>query len=275
MSQLKVININLANLHLLSHPNKIKHFAEFIYQHQPDIIAVQEIGGYFHKDQHPVISDIAKYLLIYLKQRFSLNYRYQDIAPFKGQSGGDSSLNIRCGFFYRSEIMCNALTAIGKDLPEFKGDDKIYQPSRMPIYAIFQVKNHTIHMINCHLKSMNGTKAQKKLYRKQRHKQIESILDYIQQHQLAKHNLLLVGDFNDSPDSKTIEYLKNSSLFAPELESTERIYSYIYQGKKILLDYVYFSPKLTLKSYKICHLNTDKTNVYFSDHDPVITEFFI
>jgi len=103
--------------------------------------------------------------------------------------------------------------------------------------------------------------------------------------QRPETNLVVLGDFNDSPDSAPLQELAGAGLtdFTARIFPAEK-YTYIYQGVSQVLDSVwtYTGRDLGATSGEAVHINSDypptfagvsSSVIRSSDHDPVWVEF--
>ncbi len=77
-------------------------------------------------------------------------------------------------------------------------------------------------------------------------------------------NVIMLGDFNDTPNSPPLIELHRSGLVSV---ATENDYSYVFEGKRELIDNILISPSLTPKNYKLYTIHVPK---WFSDHRAVV-----
>ncbi len=273
--QLSVATINLNNLGTWSDPERIKNFVLSIGNHLkfPHIIAVQEIGGTSHSDG-PVDAQATKDIIQQLRSLFDATYHYIDIPPLPNQTGGAEGINIRCGFFYHDSLSCIEIRPIEINHPAFTGNNDNFVASRYPIHAIFSLNGIAINIINCHLKSMNKKSQSKRSIKSQRIQQANLILEYYQNNShLNELPTIIMGDFNDTPNSKPL------TLFSPFFSSTHsletcKIFTYKYHNKPMILDYILYNSRLLLHQSQILHINTNPNETSrFSDHDPILAIF--
>lgn len=290
---LTIATLNVANLHQESDPLRITQLAKAIHKdlNSPHLIALQEIG---QKTHSPIVSppkaEVGEMILKALTiEKPEIIYRFSEIPPLPFSTGGAESLHIRSAFLYRSPLRLTKLSLLGEDHPAFTGgespiDNKkslLFSPSRRLLHGQFSFFNQELHIINCHLKSMNApTKKKSKIAKKQRHAQATyltaSILPLVN-----SFPILILGDLNDYPQSKTLAILQKSSSFQSLWhKQTQSCYTYLYRKRPVLLDYILFNTFFTLAEKKILHLNTPfirESNVInnqaFSDHDPVFSAF--
>lgn len=286
MTDLSVATINLDNLGEWSHATRFERLTEAVNTalKRPMIIALQEVGVFAEKENvnldAPLPATIDKTLLDYLNedQPREAQYHYAEIAPKPFTTGGERNHHIRSAFLYRAPITLTDLRTLGEDSPFFTGNTlegkEALSPSRRPLHGIFDLNGTPLHLINCHLKSMNApTNDRKKIARRQRNAQAEQIRHEIQIYK--EEPLMILGDFNDLPQSKTIEILRDHQSLASIWNDTPKpCYTYRYKNKPIVLDYILYNHHLTLIEVSAPPLNTPHLSpTRFSDHDPVVATF--
>ncbi|MGL4673308.1 MAG: endonuclease/exonuclease/phosphatase family protein [Wohlfahrtiimonas sp.] len=274
MKELKIATINAANLGEWSNIERIQNFARSIVEdlQSPMIIAVQELGGLQKDGELTVRATVADDICKVLQEEFQQIYHYAEIAPKPESSGGAENINIRCGFFYRSEIELKELSQIGQDSEFFLGDESgDFVASRIPLLAVFQFDNAIFQVINCHLKSMSTKDQTKKQAKKQRNKQAQLIADYIQEDNLMDLPLFVMGDMNDTFSSKTVQALASQGFESAHSSLKYQIYTYKYHKKPMLLDYILYNNQIENIESSIVHINTDQnSDRAYSDHDPLM-----
>ena len=85
----------------------------------------------------------------------------------------------------------------------------------------------------------------------------------------------MVGDLNDGPNSTTLRTLTDRTLvnLPVKLLPSDDAYSYIFQGRKQLIDYILVNQQLaqTNPRIRIAHVNANQPrNSRASDHDPLV-----
>ncbi len=281
---LSVATINCNKLHEESHPLKVAHLLHAILYslRAPVIIALQEIGtllpeyGPYQKKRAeigPILEDLLTYFAPHLA------YKFIEIPPLPATTGGDLQLAIRNAFLIRPPFYQESLFEITPTLPQFSGGvnpnrDELFEPSRRALHLSGSLYGEKINLINLHLKSMNArTNEEKKRAKRQRNAQAEAIAEYC--HTLSSEEAtLILGDFNDTPNSDTLKILLNDT-FTPTWDYAIRgNYSYRYGNQPLVLDYILYNHPLKLEEMAVFHLNTQRINERpFSDHDPLLATF--
>ena len=274
MKILSIATINAANLGEWSNSERIHNFARSIVDdlQSPMLIAVQELGGLQKDDELTVRATVADDICKVLSEEFQQRYHYAEIPPKPESSGGAENINIRCGFFYQSEIELKQLAQIGQDSEFFVGNETgDFVASRIPLLGIFQYGDAVFQVINCHLKSMSTKDQTKKQAKKQRNKQAQLIADYIQENALMDLPLFIVGDMNDTFASKTVQAMASHGFESAHHALQYQIYTYKYHKKPILLDYILYNHWIENIESSIAHINTDSNSDRpYSDHDPLM-----
>jgi len=274
MKELRIATINAANLGEWSNVERIQNFARSIVEdlQSPMVIAVQELGGLQKENELTVRAAVADDICNVLVEEFQQVYHYAEIEPKPESSGGAENINIRCGFFYRSEIDLKQLAQIGQDSEVFVGSETgEFAASRIPLLATFQYDDVIFQVINCHLKSMSIKDQTKKQAKKQRNKQAQLIADYIQANNLMDLPLFVMGDMNDTFASKTVQAIALQGFESAHHALKYQIYTYKYHKKPILLDYILYNNRIENIESSIAHINTDSnSDRAYSDHDPLM-----
>lgn len=274
MKTFSVATINAANLGEWSNSERIYNFSRSIVEdlNAPMVIAVQELGGLSKEGEQAVRATVADDICQILMDEFQQFYHYAEVAPKPESSGGADNINIRCGFFYRSELELKKLLQIGRTSEVFTGNESgEYVASRIPLLAIFQYGDVLFQVINCHLKSMSIKDQTKKQAKKQRNQQAQLVANYIQDHHLMDLPLFIMGDMNDTFASKTVQAIVAQGFESAHSSLKYQIYTYKYHKKPILLDYILYNDLIKNREASIVHINTDTDNDRaYSDHDPLM-----
>jgi len=172
--------------------------------------------------------------------------------------------------------------------PAFTGDrQRHWAPSRKALVAEFEVEGRSLFVIVCHLKSMRSTTRRAEDYaKKQRHAQAEVVYQFAADLLACDPQaaIVLLGDLNDVPGSKTLKLLTGSKTlkllkgewFHNLLEDQPRgqCYTRRHGGQPQALDHILISPALRRgATARIPHVNSDASPRQAepaSDHDPVL-----
>ena len=207
------------------------------------------------------------------------------------QSGNDiSSINV--GYLIRGEIRIEGTRQL------FKSNRLDYAPlfSRPPLLVKVCLQS-CLTLVNLHLRSMRGLRSAKKGKRvsNKRLKQASKLAEWVDRFQTEhpQQSLMLLGDFNaitphdgftdivgtivGEPDNSDARFPAQDLVKHDLVDLTQEIpvsrrYSYIYKGRKQILDYMLvnqnFKPKLK-------HIRFEKINRSFSDHAGLLAEFYL
>ena len=136
-----------------------------------------------------------------------------------------------------------------------------------PLFRLEPAQGKFVDIGVVHLKSRRGPRRETEAWRRAECEGIRRIVD-------ARVKLepdvpvIVMGDLNDFHDAKTTEPLFSTfvdcSLVCPEAER----YSYIYRGKKQLIDFILVRGDLKTRATRFIH-RTDRV----SDHHAVVSEF--
>lgn len=303
-----IATFNLCNLGADAPPDRLARLGAIIAGELegPDILAVQEImaespvleGGQIPGDATYQVLNAA------ILKAGGPQYAFREIPPLAHRDGGMAGANIRVGLLFdparvhfpdRGNAGPEDGTAIrlngGKPSltlnpgriapahPAFTGDDRHHwAPSRKVLAAEFEVGNQRLFVIVCHFKSMRSmTRREEDYAKKQRHAQAE-IVHCFAADLLAidpQTAIVLLGDLNDVPGSKTLRLLKGD-LFHNLLDDLPRgeCYTRRHGGQPQALDHILISPALRRgATARIPHPNSDAAPGGpdpASDHDPVV-----
>lgn len=276
---LKIASCNLQNLNEHSALQKITHFILALENtlQFPDIIALQEIGAEAVNAEGVATATVAMILIEEIYRQTGISYQYADIAPQQNSTGGAQDFNIRPAFLVKSGITILQKYEIATDEPAFKGDSSLqFRASRNPLVLVIEKNTHQLTLINCHLKSQNSrTNQEKKLAKKQRNRQAEIIRDYYQ-HTFKNQPLIILGDFNDTPNSDTLKYLTNEKMISMWSTYSGRLYTTKHRNCPVVIDYILLSENISFTNPQVHHLNTNLQYPHrFSDHDPISVEIIL
>jgi predicted extracellular nuclease len=307
---LNIATFNLCNLSADAPPSRLARLGAIIAKNLggPDILAVQEIMAVNSTPIHgPVPADAAFQALIdAVLAAGGPRYAFREIPPLAHQDGGMAGANIRVGVLFdparvdfpdrghagptdgvgirigegrRPSLTLNP-GRIAPAHPAFAGDDRHHwAPSRKALAVEFSIRGQPLFAIICHFKSMRALNRREEDYaKKQRHAQAE-IVQHFAADLLAcdpKAAIVLLGDLNDVPGSKTLKALKGES-FHNLLEDLPRgqCYTRRHGHQPQALDHILISPALRRGAIaRIHHPNSDFNNPGApepaSDHDPVL-----
>lgn len=303
-----IATFNLCNFGADASPARVARLGAIIASElaRPDILAVQEVKGESSAElEGPVPADPAYQTLIAaIAAAGGPRYAFREIPPLAHQDGGMAGAHIRVGLLFnpatvlfpdRGHAGPEDSTGIRLDSgrprltlnpgrivpihPAFAGAAHCHwAPCRKALAAEFEIQDQRLFVIVCHFKSMRSlTRREGDYAKKQRHVQAEIV------HQFAADLLacdpqaaiVLLGDLNDVPGSKTLKLLKGE-LFHNLLEDLPRGQAYTrrHGNQPQALDHILVSPALRRDATaRIPHLNSDAAPGEpepASDHDPVM-----
>lgn len=305
---LAIATFNLCNLGADASPERLARLGAIIVRDlkTPDILAVQEIVAESPALAGGRIPADAAYraLIAAILDAGGPPYAFREIPPLAHQDGGLAGANIRVGLLFdparvnfpdrgnagpedstgiRFSGGLPSLTLnpgrIAPTHPAFAGDNRHHwAPSRKALAAEFEIRGQRLFVIVCHFKSMRSfTRREEDYAKKQRHAQAE-IVHHFAADLIAcdpQAAIVLLGDLNDVPGSKTLKLLKGE-LFHNLLEDLPRgqCYTRRHGGQPQALDHILVSAALRRgATARIPHVNSDVLpgeSEPASDHDPVV-----
>jgi predicted extracellular nuclease len=297
-------SFNLCNLGAQTPCKRLQKLAVIIAQelHGPDILGVQEIMA-ATATPGPVPADEAYCRLITaIAAAGGPRYDFREIPPLANCDGGLAGANIRVGLLFNPQrvqfvnrgggaaedatrvaivsghpVLTLSPGRIDPSAPAFAGDlHRHWVPSRKALTGEFHFAGNTVFFILCHLKSMRAVSRREQDYtKKQRHAQAEIIHRFVADIMACdpQANIVVLGDMNDLPGSKTLQILKGR-LLNNLLESIPKKSRYTrrHGGQPQALDHILVSEPLRRGAQlRIPHVNSDlMSQDRPSDHDPVV-----
>ncbi len=301
-----IASFNLCNLGLDAPEQRFRGLAEIIVRELdlPDIIAVQEVGSSASAGSAAPVSAAGTYQALAgaLMSLGAPEYDWTEIAPLPNADGGEIGRNIRVGYLFNSgraslerigtggpgdsSIPMSVAGRVELSLspgritpsaPSFTGDARRHWlPSRKALAAMFRVRDTHLIVVNCHFKSMRGADRRAEAQgKKQRHAQAEAVAEFARRilRLGPDTKLVVLGDLNDTPDSKTLAILEHAGLRNAMLAIPRRMrYSRHHGRRPQLLDHILLSPALVPgHEARIVHCNTNALpESRLSYHDPVV-----
>ncbi|KAB2930315.1 MAG: hypothetical protein F9K25_09280 [Candidatus Contendobacter sp.] len=302
-----IATFNLCNFGADVSPARLRQLSAIIARELagPDILAIQEVKGEsLGRAEGPVPADPAYQTLIAaVTAAGGPRYAFREVPPLAHRDGGMAGAHIRVGLLFDPATVhfpdrgdAGPEDSVGIRLdggqprltlnpgriapthPAFAGDDHCHwAPSRKALAAEFEIQGRRLFVIVCHFKSMRSTTRREEDYaKKQRHAQAE-IVHHFAADLLAcdpQAAIVLLGDLNDVPGSKTLKLLKGEA-FHSLLEDLPRGQAYTrrHGGQPQALDHILVSPVLRRgATARIPHPNSDAAPGEpepASDHDPV------
>lgn len=300
--------LNLCNLGADAAPWRLEHFGRLIASPlgAPALLALQEVKAEGPPAADGTVPATATWqaLIDAIAAAGGPRYAYREIAPLAGADGGQAGFNIRVGALHdparlaaverqpggaldatgvrRGPDGCAQLTRspgrIAPLDPAFAGcGEHHWRPSRKALALEYACADgRPLVLVNCHLKSMRAENRRAEDYaKKQRHAQAAVIHAFCASLLAldARARLIVAGDFNDAPGSKTLDLLKGTRL-VNLLEDLPRHLRHTHRhGRQPqTLDHVLVSPALRAARAQVLHVHSNAAAPAASDHDPVLAE---
>lgn len=235
----------------------------------PDILALQEVQDNDGAELTSVVdaTQTADALIGAIQTAGGPTYEYKDIAPVKGEDGGQPGGNIRTGFLFNPK-------RVQLNKPNLLTDRTAFINSRKPLVGEFDFNNNHITVINNHFASKRGGAASDI----QRVQQAEVVSQFVNTKLSSDSNadIVVLGDLNDTPGSEAVKTLEASGLqnLVMDIPSADR-FSFIFKGDKEQIDHILVSSHLQSAGnaeVDVVHVNLGAPKGV-SDHDPVIARF--
>ena len=306
MSELRLATFNLYNLGVDIVPERLARTAALIVSElrAPDILGVQEVKASDLPDNAGGLPAAGSFRMLIdaITRSGGPAYDFCEIPPLPNQDGGQIGFNIRVGLLYNPQRL--ALRRRGDAGPDdatgiywrqnrveltlspgridpvnpaFAGDAKRHwAPSRKALVAEFCFAEKSLFVIVCHLKSMRASSRRESAYtKKQRHAQASVIYRFVS-HILGcdpQARVIIVGDMNDVPGSKTLSLLTGNLLTNLVEAVPARVrYTRRHGHQAQALDHILVSKAMRYATQvNIPHINSDCADpLRASDHDPVL-----
>lgn len=119
----------------------------------PDILALQEVQDNDGAELTSVVdaTRTSDALIVAIQTAGGPTYEYKDIAPVKGEDGGQPGGNIRTGFLFNSQrVQFNKLRRLT--------DPTAFVNSRKPLVGEFEFNGNGITVVNNHFVSKRGSR---------------------------------------------------------------------------------------------------------------------
>ncbi|MBL8250676.1 MAG: endonuclease/exonuclease/phosphatase family protein [Candidatus Competibacter sp.] len=307
---LTIATFNLCNLSASAAPARFGRLGAIMARdlQAPAIVAVQEI---MQENVEPAAErmtvpadGVYRTLIGAVADAGGPTYAYREIPPLADQDGGMAGANIRVGVLFDPQRLqfsdrgsAGPLDGVGIHFsgdgprltlnpgriapthPAFAGDiHRHWAPSRKALAAEFEAEGRRLFAIVCHFKSMRAlTRREQDYAKKQRHAQAALIHDFAADLLACDPEaaIVILGDLNDVPGSKTLKQLKGSR-FHNLLDDLSRgqCYTRRHGNQPQALDHIVVSPSLRRgATARIPHPNSDAAPgkpESASDHDPVL-----
>lgn len=301
-----IATFNLCNLGADAPPERLARLGAIIAGElgAPKIVALQEIMA-VSPATGPVPADGAyRALIAAMTAAGGPEYTFREVPPLAHQDGGMAGANIRVGLLFdparvefpdrgcagpedrvgiRFSDRQPSLTLnpgrIEPGHPAFAGDDRHHwAPSRKALAAEFVVGGQRLFVIACHFKSMrSATRREEDYAKQQRHAQAQIVYDFAADLLACDPQaaIVILGDINDVPGSKTLKLLKGEQFFnlLDDLPHGQ-CYTRRHGEQPQALDHILVSPALRRGAVvRIAHIHSDVAPGHpepASDHDPVV-----
>lgn len=305
---LRVATFNLCNLGANAAPERLVHIGSIITKHleTPAIIALQEIMAETALTTSGPVPATSAYqaLIAAIMHTGGAQYQFLEIAPLAHQDGGMSGANIRVGLLFDPAQVTFSALGHGEALdrvgiyyrqrqpsltlnpgriepqhPAFVGDSRQHWAAcRKPLAAQFAVGTQQLFVIVCHFKSTRSTAHRADTHaQQQRHAQAKVVHNFAADILACDPQaaLVVLGDMNDVPGSKTLQYLKGAALYnLLEDVPPSECHTHWHGNQPQALDHILVSPALRpAASVRIVHLRSADGSTEAepaSDHDPVL-----
>jgi hypothetical protein len=304
---LTIATFNLCNLSATAPPQRLSRLGTIVVDvlGTPDILAVQEIAADNPAMTGSIPADATYQALIAaIGEAGGPAYDFREIPPLAHQDGGMAGANIRVGLLFNParvsfpdrgqagpEDRVGILFSAGQPRltlnpgridprhPAFIGDEhRHWAPSRKVLAAELAWEGRRLFVLVCHFKSMRSeTRRATDYAKKQRHAQAEIVYGFAADLLACDPQaaIVLLGDLNDVPGSKTLKLLKGG-LFHNLLDDLphQHCYTRRHGHEPQALDHILVSPALRRgATLHIPHPHSDAAPggpEPASDHDPVV-----
>lgn len=305
---IRLATFNLCNFGIGVEPPRLERLARVVAHDLggPELLAVQEVGAPGPADPQGVVPAEAAYrrLAAAVAAAGGPEYDFREVAPFPNRDGGQAGFNIRVGLLFDPRrigvvergtagpedpvaVRCRQGRAeldpspgrVEPQHPAFAGDlYRHWRPSRKTLAAELRVADQTLFVLVCHFKSMRAALRRDEDYaKKQRHAQAEVVQDFVAQILACDPGaaVVVMGDLNDVPGSKTLKLLKGERLdnLVEAVVKRDR-YTRLHGARRQALDHILVTPRLRRGArIRIAHGNAETGAAdRASDHDPVLAE---
>lgn len=288
---LTLVSYNVENLSPLDNPSRFSEVARDLTEalNTPDIIVLHEIMDNSGVEDDGITSadqTISK-LIASIRTRSGVEYAFAQIDPQNNQDGGINGGNIRSVILFRED---RGIILDEKAPKSFFSSNPTliqeghwrFQGSRKPLAAYFRKNDTVFVVIAVHLTSRGADspfygdlQPIEKPEEQERNEQALMINQFAASFlkQNPEIRVIVAGDINDDPWSRTVEALAGKSLINLGKNRTDGPqFSYILDGNAMQLDYVFTNPVPGINDrFIVVHLNSlFDYSLQVSDHDPVM-----
>lgn len=293
-ASLTIASYNVENLSRFDADSKFRAIATEITKNldSPDIVILQEILDDSGIEDNGTVSSMktGTRLVETIEDVGDTSYSFIDNVPDNNEDGGINGGNIRSIILVREASGITLLDISQNPIIEqnpirIGTNEWSFSATRKPLIALFEYKDRQFMIVAVHLTSrgadsplFGNVQPIEKLEEEKRVAQAVYINEYLADFHshFPSINIIVVGDVNDDPWSRTLEELEGNLLsnLGEKLPIEER-YSYIMEGNAVELDYILVSTQTDISSsIEILHINTSFDYAkQVSDHDPVYARF--
>ena len=254
---------------------------------QPDVLLLEEFEDDSGTEDDGTISanKTLRELVDRIQENGGSKYSFVDHPPRDGTSGGIAGGNIRVVVLYRTD---RGLEMSSSEVQLSTSTGTIFSGSRLPLIVRFTYNKKPFYVIGVHLVSNTANSPEFGSIQPVEKPEESERIDQAQWISKAKNELasrepdatiFVAGDFNDTPDSKTLQTLQNANMvnLSDGIPLEER-YSILFQGNALLYDQILVNKgeesQLTIDQACVTHSNSylnEKQQT--SDHDPFSIDF--
>ena len=289
---LTLVTYNVENLSVQDEDRKFRAIASDIVDDlsAPDIILLHEVmddSGIEDDGNVSAAKTISRLLEAVVREGGPV-YSLLTVNPEDNTNGGIPGGNIRSVLLYRSDsglfpVEDSRYIALSQN-PTVIGSNKWpFSATRKPLVALLDWQGHRLLVVVVHLTSrgldsplFGSVQPIERLEEQKRIAQAEFLVQFLTDFHKNHPEIpiVLAGDVNDDPWSKTLSELTSRTLYdAGKTITDDERFSYILDGNAIQLDHVLVSDPDSIVQYTIPHLNSVfDHNLQISDHDPVLIE---
>lgn len=266
----------------------------------PDIlglIEIQDNDGEKGSSTSSAADQTLQILVDKIKIAGGPEYKYINIDPEFNKDGGAPGGNIRVAYIYNpARVTFSAKgNADYKTVGSISADGTLnmnpvkidpvnsaFENSRKSLAAQFEFNGKRVTIIANHLNSKSGDPSQWGAIQPvilnsviQRTNMATTINSFAKELVNKGENVVLLGDFNEFYFEKAMQVFKGTLDNLMETLPLNERYTYVYKGNSQTLDHMLVSPNLYKNaSIDIVHINAGFID-QISDHDPVVSKFFL
>ena len=242
---LRVVTFNLENLGADDAERRFRRMVRYMGigpSRAPDVVAVQELQG----DQGIVAGKVparavVKRLLNAIVWERGPAYRVFEDPPNHNEDGGPPGANIRNAYLVRADRVWSLDTLVALSAVAGAQDVSAFMGCRKPLLMTLPWAGRSLTLVNVHLTSRRPDAPNADERDSVRLAQCQTLVDIAKR---AEGPVLMLGDFNDEPDSPALAPLRQAGLVSlVERVSVSRRFSYEHHGTPLCLDQAWVSPE--------------------------------